>query len=50
MGKSLVSCFFLRHSVLINESKCVDPVYPLHIPTNNFPMGPVGAINIATCY
>jgi len=23
--------------VLINEYECVDPVYPLHIPTNNFP-------------
>ena len=23
--------------LLINEYECVDPVYPLHIPTNNFP-------------
>ena len=23
--------------VLINEYECVDPVYPLHILTNNFP-------------
>jgi len=23
--------------LLINEYECVDPVYPLHIPNNNFP-------------
>jgi len=27
--------FYLSTVVLINE--CVDPVYPLHIPTNNCP-------------
>ena len=32
----LIKVACLSTAVLINEYECVDHVYPLHIPTNNF--------------
>ena len=32
----LIKVVCLSTAVLINEYECVDHVYPLHIPTNNF--------------